>query len=97
MFLVEDVSPLGSMVIDNDSKQRPIIVLLCKEFLDLFGEAVELDYVLACSSNAYENLLWFADRNEIDEYYKHAADYEMMTFLDFDVQVTGFKIALPKE
>ena len=40
MFLVEDVSPLGSMVIDNDGKQRPIIVLICKEFLDLFSENI---------------------------------------------------------
>ena len=96
MFLVEDVSPLGSMVIDNDGKQRPVIVLLCSEFLDLFSEAVDLDYVLACSSTAYENYMWFADRHEIDKYYMHAVDYSRMTFLDFGVQITGFKIALPQ-
>lgn len=99
MFLVEDVSPLGSIVVSRDrqdSKMRPLIVLLCKEFLDLFRDSVDLDYVLACSSAADQDFVWFADRNEIDEYYKHAVDYGKMIFLDFDVQVLGFKMTIPR-
>ncbi len=96
MFLVEDVSPLGSIVIDG-KKQRPIIMLLCKEFLDLFKEATGLDYILSCSSAAENNFVWFADRREIEEYYKCAVDYENKYFLDFDVQVVGFKMAFPRE
>ena len=96
MFLVEDVSPLGSMVLD-DNKQRPIIVLLYREFLDLFRDSLDVDYVLACSSAADKDFMWFADRDEIGEYYQNAVDYASMTFLDFDVQVTGFKMTLPQE
>lgn len=96
MFLVEDVSPLGSMVLDDD-KQRPIIVLLYREFLDLFRDATDVDYVLACSAAADKKFVWFADRTEIEEYYKYVIDYDKMLFLDFDVQVVGFKMSFPRE
>ena len=81
----------------DGKKQRPIIMLLCKEFLDLFSDAIDLDYVLSCSSAAERNFVWFADRSEIEEYYKCAVDYENKYFLDFDVQVVGFKMAFPRE
>ena len=97
MFLVEDVSPLGSITVDMESKQYPIIVLLCKAFLDVFRDATELDYLLACSSAGNENFMWFADRIEVEEYYKNAIDYEKMTFLDFDLQVVGFKMSFPHD
>ena len=97
MFLVEDVSPLGSMVADNEAKQCPVIVLLYKEFLKLFENAVDLDYVMACSSAGDKNFVWFADRREIEEYYKHSIDYEKMTFLDFNVQTVGFKMTIPRK
>ena len=97
MFLIEDVSPLGSIAVDVDGKQHPIIVLLYKAFLDVFRDATELDYILACSAAGNENFMWFADRIEIEEYYKNAVDYEKMTFLDFDVQVVGFKMSFPRD
>lgn len=93
MFLIEDVSPLGSIAVDQEAKQHPIIVLLYKKFLDLFRGAINLDYILACSSAADKNYMWFADRAEIDEYYSNAVDYGKMVFLDFDVQVASFKIS----
>lgn len=97
MFLIEDVSPLGSIVVNQNAKQKPIIVLLYKKFLDLFRDATDLDYILACSSAADQNFLWFADRTEIDDYYNNTVDYEKMVFLDFDVQVVGFKMSFPRE
>ena len=95
MFLIEDVSPLGSIAVDQDAKQHPIIMLLYEKFLDLFREAINLDYILACSSASDKNFMWFADRTEIDEYYSNAVDYDKMVFLDFDVQVVGFEMSFP--
>lgn len=97
MFLVEDVSPLGSIAIDMDGKQHPIIVLLYKAFLDVFRDATDLDCILACSSVGNKDFVWFADRMEVEEYYKNAVDYEKMMFLDFDVQVVGFKMSFPRD
>ena len=99
MFLVEDISPLGSMVLDNDqnSAPRPLIVLLCDAFLDVFRDSSDVDFVLACSSASSKDFMWFADRRDINEYYNHAVDYEKMTFLNFNVQVTGFRIVLPQD
>ena len=97
MFLIEDGSPLGSIAVDQEAKQYPIIVLLYEKFLDLFRGAINLDYILACSSAADKNFMWFADRAEIDEYYSNAVDYDKMVFLDFDVQVVGLKMPFPRE
>lgn len=41
--------------------------------------------------------MWFADRMEVEEYYKNAVDYEKMMFLDFDVQVVRFKMSFPRD
>lgn len=94
MFLLEDTSPLGSFVIDRNnegSQIHPIIVLLHKEFLDLFSASGDLDYILACSASGNENYVWFADRNEIADYYQHMISYDKMIFPEFNVQTIGFQ------
>ena len=80
MFLIEDTLPLGSIAIDKDSKQHPIIVLLYKAFWDVFRNATNLDYILASSSACNDNFVWFADRYDLAVYYEHAIDYDKMVF-----------------
>ena len=82
---------------DQNSAPHPLIVLLCDAFLAVFRDTSDVDFVLACSSASSKDFMWFADRRDINEYYNHAVDYEKMTFLNFNVQVTGFRIVLPQD
>lgn len=100
LFLLEDASPLGTMVSERkgfNSKIRPLVLPLCEDFLDLLRESPDLDYVLCCSSAGEENYVWFIDCREIDEYDKHKVDYTNMDFLSFNTQVMGVKFSIPRK
>lgn len=94
LFLIEDTSPLGSMVV-NDSNDppspQPICLGQCREFLSLFEKSPEVNYVIACSMCESENIVWFIDQNEISDYQKESIDYSKMQFLDFEPQVLSFQ------
>lgn len=100
LFLLEDASPLGTMVAERKgyhSKIRPLVLPLCEDFLDLLRVSPDLDYVLCCSSAGEENYVWFIDCREIDEYYKNKVDYKNMYFMDFTPQVMGVKFSIPRK
>lgn len=100
LFLLEDVSPLGTMVSERkgwDSKILPLVLALCEDFLDLLNESPELDYVLCCSSAGEQDFVWFVDCAELSEYYKNMVDYKNMDFLNFNTQVMGVKISMPRK
>lgn len=102
VFLIDDVSPLGSIMIDNDapwgSDATCIIELSrCKEFLDLLSSSPKVDYVIACSSFGSKRIVWFIDRDNIQEYYDHVADYESMSFLQTNPFVLTGKMLIPNE
>ncbi len=94
LFLIDDVSPLGTMTADEHGAM-PVVLACCKEFLDLLSVSDYVDYVLACSSAGSNEYIWFIDRDEIKYYYKEIRDYASMQFLDFTPQVVGFKIIIP--
>ena len=98
MFFIEDTSPLGSMVVDQSVDRpsvRPICLGQCQEFLSLLNNSPEVNYVLACSLAGQDSIVWFIDRNEVEEYQKMSVDYSKMQFIDYKPQVTGFRLQTP--
>lgn len=98
MFFIEDTSPLGSMVVDQSVDRpsvRPICLGQCQEFLSLLNNSPEVNYVLACSMAGQDSIVWFIDRNEVEEYQKMSVDYSKMQFIDYEPQVTGFRLQTP--
>lgn len=99
MFLIDDVSPIGTMAVDyseTDPQIVPIVLAQSPEFLQLFEESQDIDYVLCCSSAVSSRYIWFIARNNIKEYLKNACDYKNMGFLDSSPHVTSAKILIPK-
>ena len=95
LFLINDSSPVGTVTIDDSGNLQPVISLLCSEFLDLFSKSDNLDYVLSTSMINSEKLIYFADRNNLLNYYKECIDYRQFRFLNAKPHTIGFKIAIP--
>jgi len=98
LFLIDDVSPLGTMASTKDefeSKVIPITLALCNDFLSLLSSSPDVNYVLSCSSAGNYEYVWFIDRAEIDTYIKNAVNYANMNFMDFIPQVLSYKITIP--
>lgn len=94
LFLIEDVSPLGTGVIERNgyiAPMVPVVLAQSEEFLDMLREKSDIDYVLACSSLGENQFIWFIEQAEIDVYYQHIRQYKDMQFLDFTPRVTVFK------
>lgn len=94
LFLIDDVSPLGSSYVDEQGKWRAIILAHSKEFLNLLRESPLLNGVLAVSCCSKEKFIWFIDGKQIDEYYLNAEDYSNCKFMNFKPHIVGFKIEL---
>lgn len=102
MFLIDDVSPLGTYMIDNSVKwgENDVCTIelgCCKEFLDLLSDSPKVDYVLAVSSCSDERFIWFIDRHQLRDYYRHTKDYASMTFQRLNVQVTEIQMRVSEE
>lgn len=98
MFLIEDVSPVGSIAVDYNNKKPqtvPVILAQCPEFLNLVAISGNLDYVLCCSSACDSEYVWFIDRNEIQSYKKKQCEYANMRFLSNHPNVVISKITIP--
>ncbi|WMJ77132.1 MULTISPECIES: hypothetical protein [unclassified Sedimentibacter] len=85
MFLIEDTSPLGTVVYDE--KPQPVILAMSKEFLTLVKSSSNIDYVLACSNYNSHNYVWLISQKYIDDYIVHSIDYASMNFADFTPHV----------
>ena len=96
MFLIEDVSPLGSISSD-DQGTKPIVLAQCKEFLHLLSERPNVDFVLACSCAGSNQYVWFIDQEDLPEYINNSTDYSNDTFLAFSPKVMGFKFLISPE
>ena len=84
MFLIEDVSPIGSIAIDKsgDKVQTiPVILAQSPEFLNLLTDSENLDYVLCCSYACDSEYVWFIDRSHIPSYKEKQCSYASMKFL----------------
>ena len=98
MFLISDVSPIGSIAIDNTSgSPQTVSVSLSQspEFLDLVERCQGVDFVLCCSYACDSEYIWFIDRNELFSYRKNQCDYSNMSFLSNCPHVVIGKITIP--
>ena len=99
MFLIDDVSPIGTMAVDysqTDPQIEPVILAQSPEFLKLLEESSDIDYVLCCSSAGDSRFVWFIDQENLDEYMEIACDYKNMSFLDSNPHVVSGKILISK-
>lgn len=95
MFLIEDVSPLGSIISETDGL-KALSLHMCKEFLTELEMSPQVDYVLTCSCAGNSQRVWFIDRSDIFEYKKFAKSSEEMNMLKFEPKVLGFKVSIPR-
>jgi hypothetical protein len=89
-FLIEDVSPLGTMVCQK-GRMEPVVLGCSSEFLNLLKNSKQVDYVMACSEYENNKYIWVISNEEIDEYLKNAKDYANMDFMDFKPRVSIYK------
>lgn len=89
-FLIEDVSPLGTMVCQN-GKIEPVVLSRSNEFLSLLENCTQVDYVMACSEYENNKFFWVISKEGIEEYLKNTRDYANMDFLDFKPHVSIYK------
>ena len=100
MFLIDDVSPLGSIAFDCSEQRNqmvPIILARVPEFLELLSGSLDLDYVLCCSSTGSNEFVWFIDLGEIPAYREKQLDYAAMRFLSNHPSVLVGKILIPEK
>ncbi|MBE5903281.1 MAG: hypothetical protein E7275_03240 [Pseudobutyrivibrio sp.] len=96
IFLIDDVSILGSSCIDDDGEWQPIVLACCKEFLGVIEKSYLLDGVLAVSSCDDKGIIWFIDRSQINEYYLNAKDYASYRFMNLTPHVLCYSKVIPK-
>lgn len=100
MFLIEDVSPIGSIAIDNSGEKVqtvPVILAQSPEFLDLLVDGENLDYAICCSYACDCEYIWFVDRSEISAYKDKQCAYADMRFLSNYPSVVISKISIPNK
>lgn len=95
-FLIEDVSPIGSIVYNCDGL-KPIFLSHCREFLDLLQLCISVDYIIACSTVNYHRYIWIIGSEDIKEYKDNAIEYGKMSFFDPTPQVSGWVFKLPND
>lgn len=95
LFLIEDVSPIGAMAIDNKRKVVPIELGACREFLEIMKLYKGVDAVIACSEVSQTKFVWFISNDEIDTYIEQSSEYKLMQFMDFTPHVIGMKVVIP--
>ena len=98
MFLISDVSPIGSIAVDNSGgrvQTVPVILAQSPEFLDLVERCDNVDFVLCCSYACDSEYIWFIDRNEISSYREKQCDYANMRFLSNPPHMVIGKITIP--
>lgn len=99
MFLIEDVSPIGSIAVDNSGTKPhtvPIVLAQSPEFLNLLTKSTSLDYVLCCSYVGDSEYVWFIDCGELSAYKEKQCSYADMRFLSNYPSVVISKISIPE-
>ena len=100
LFLIEDVSPIGSIAFDRSRQGQeavPVILAQSPEFLRLLSNSPDLDYVLCCSSAGNSEYIWFIDLHELPAYIEKQCDYANMQFLSNHPSVLITKFTIPDE
>jgi hypothetical protein len=98
-FLIEDVSPLPCTYkerINGSMKMKLIELAHSPEFLSLFENSPNLDYVLSCSTTSDGHRVWFIDRNQLFAYKKKEIDYKNKDFIAWEPHVIEVAYPLKK-
>ena len=94
MFLIEDVSPIGSIAFGNingKAQKLPITLAQCPEFLDLVERHDKIDFVLCCSYACDSEYVWFIDCDEVPAYREKQIDYANMRIFSNPVCVIEYR------
>lgn len=91
MFVIEDKSTLGTIVKDENKETQLVMLHHSPEFLQMFSECVNVDYILFFTSFRRKDYASFIDRGNLCAYFDEALDYKNMKFLAFRPHVIMFK------
>ena len=91
MFVIEDKSTLGTIVVDENKQTKLVMLHRSPEFLQMFSECADVDYILFFTSFGEKDYASFIDRNNLTAYFDAALDYKNMRFLAFRPHVTMYK------
>ena len=92
LFLIEETSPLGTNVLNNN-KMEAVLLHRNKWFLDMLKSADKLDYALIVQPSTKGIVSFFIDRKDIEVYYPEIIDYDTKRYLDFTTHIIGGKFA----
>ena len=95
VFIIEDKSPLGTLVHDGERTQA-VTLAQDKKFLEFFKDKPNVEYVINCYSVSNRRFIWIIPYSQLSEYEKDVLNYEQMQFITFKPQVMGFRTLIPK-
>lgn len=99
MFLLEDVSPLGTLFEDKDARKTGVqyfMLARCREFLEWVKNYIKVNYILVFSPYGDRDSVWFIDTTELEFYEKQAIDYRKMYYLPSSTQVMAIDSTIPE-
>ena len=91
MFVIEDVSKLGTYVLNEQKELLPLYLSQCREFLSLLSRSPMVDYVLCFASAGGNDYACFIDREDLSFYEEDACDYANMRFLPIKPRIIMLK------
>lgn len=91
MFIIEDTSKLGTLVLNSNKELVPVLLYACREFLNLLQESPDADYILSFTSADGKDFACFIDCDQLPAYIDDSCDYSSMRFMNFPPQVIMFK------
>lgn len=92
-FLMDDVSPLGTLTSDGD-KIYPVCLAKSKEFLDYFEGKTAVDWIISAVQIESDYYPYFFSRNDIEDCSKQAIDYSKLQFLGSNTGCIDFQVEL---
>ncbi len=101
-FLMDEVSPLGTLTVDDDGKINPVCLGYSKEFLDYFDNKPDVDWIISAiikpdeDSYGWRYHPYFFSRNDIAECRGKVVDYARFQFLESDPCITEAEVVIKK-
>lgn len=87
MFLIEDTTLLGNIDIKTG---KPVILVRCDKFLDIFEKSENIDYIMCFSSIDRHNQIWFLSRASIKQYRRIEQKVNELEIIDFQPNAISF-------
>lgn len=102
-FLMDEVSPLGTLTVDDDGKINPVCLGYSKEFLDYFDNKPDVDWIISAiikpgeDSVGWKYQSYFFSRNDISKCRERIVDYARFQFLESDPCITEVELEIRKQ